>query len=136
MLSKMISDKSCLFNTRWECLNLVKEEDEYFVSYVEIVNKMCEQFKLRKLSPDMFKCFVFVQGLMANKVAEIHTQVLTKVEEGEQNLTLQVVGEMFQSIINLQQDVNKIEETHFSQTQTCRPRINKETRMLQPNPLL
>lgn len=63
--------KCSLFNTYWKCLNLVKE-DENYVSYGGIVNKMCEKFKVKELSSDMFKCLIFVQDLTANKDAEIH----------------------------------------------------------------
>ncbi|XP_029641312.1 uncharacterized protein LOC115216253 [Octopus sinensis] len=123
LLSKMFSDKSSLFNTHWECLNLVKEEDEDFVIYIRIVNKMCGKFKLKELSPDIFKCLIFVQGLMANKDAEIHAQILTKLEQEDQNLSLHAVAEECQRIINLRQDVKKIKGKKFSQVQTCRLEI-------------
>ena len=37
-----------------------KKEDEDFFTYVGVVNRDCEKFKLEELSPDQFKCLVFV----------------------------------------------------------------------------
>lgn len=37
---------------------------------------MCERFKMKKLTPDMFKCLILVQGFTANKDVEIHARIL------------------------------------------------------------
>lgn len=50
-------------------MNLVKKEDDDFTTFTSIVDDQCE-FKLAKLSPDNFKCLIFVQGLVSTKVAE------------------------------------------------------------------
>ena len=41
------------------------------LTYFTVVNHQCEKFRLSELSIDMFKCQFFVEGLMANKDAEI-----------------------------------------------------------------
>ena len=58
-----------LFNACWLYLNLVKDEDEDFVIYTGVVNRECE--KMNELTSNLFKCLIFVEGLIANKDAEI-----------------------------------------------------------------
>ena len=41
---------------------------------------------------DMFKCLIFIQGLIVNKDTEIQAQILTSLEQ-DTNLTLQKVAE-------------------------------------------
>lgn len=49
LVCKMFRDQSSLFNTCWECLDLVKEEDEDLVSDAGIINKMSKKIiKLKK----------------------------------------------------------------------------------------
>ncbi|XP_014776911.1 uncharacterized protein LOC106873898 [Octopus bimaculoides] len=103
----MFTDKNSLYNTRWECWNLVKKEDEVFVTYAGTVNRMCERFKLKELTRDMFKCLIFVQELAANKDAEIRARILTKIGQADQSLTLQTVAKECQRLVNLRTERNK-----------------------------
>ena len=89
-------------------MNLIKEEDEDFTMFTSIVNDQCEGFKLAELSPNNFKCLIFVQGLVLTKDAEIRRRVLNKLEN-EPNLTLQNLAEDCQRFINVQQDAKDIE---------------------------
>ena len=43
-----------LFHTQYTCLNIIKQEDDDFVTYADVVNAQCEVFKLKELSIDMF----------------------------------------------------------------------------------
>ena len=48
-------------------MNLKKKPDEDFTIFARIVHNQCEGFKLVELSPDNFKCLIFVQGLVTTK---------------------------------------------------------------------
>lgn len=52
---------------------------------------------------------IFVQGLTVNKDADIHSYIITKLEQN-QHLTMQAVAEEYQKTINLQHDASKTEE--------------------------
>ena len=59
--------------------------------------------RLNEITPDMFKCLIFVQGLTAPKDAEIRSRLLTKLEQ-DQKITLQNLVEECQHILNLRAD--------------------------------
>lgn len=42
-------------------MNLVENEDDNFTMFASIVNENSEKFKFVELSPDNFKCLIFVQ---------------------------------------------------------------------------
>ena len=46
ILSRIFSEKSSLFRTRYHCLNLTKKANDDYVTYAGIVNRGCERFKL------------------------------------------------------------------------------------------
>ena len=71
-----------------------KKYEEDFTTFASIVNYQWEGFKLVELSPDNFKCLIFVQGLVSTKDPEIKTRVLNKLEN-EPNLTSQNLAEDF-----------------------------------------
>ncbi|XP_014778320.1 uncharacterized protein LOC106874916 [Octopus bimaculoides] len=79
ILTNIFSEKSSQFNIRWECLNLKKNESDDFVTYAGMVNKACERFRLEELTPDMFKCIIFVKGLVATEDVEIRKRILSKL---------------------------------------------------------
>ena len=63
ILSGIFDERDSFFYTRYKCLNIVKQENEDFVTHAANVNSQCELFKLGDLSVDMFKCLTFIQGL-------------------------------------------------------------------------
>ena len=73
---KIFGEKSSLFNTRWQCLNQTKKDTDYYTTFASIVNTQCDRLKLSELTQDMFKCFIFVQGLTASKDAERGSRLL------------------------------------------------------------
>ena len=79
-LSKMFGEWDSLFYTKYECLNIIKE-DEDFVAYAGKINAECERFKLKDLKEDMFKCLIFVQGLTSNKDKVVRSKILTMLEQ-------------------------------------------------------
>ena len=82
------------FHKRWKFMNLIKKEDEYFTTFASTVNDQCEGFKLVELSPDSFKCLIFVQGLASTKYPEIR-RVLNKLGN-EPNLPLQNIADLLE----------------------------------------
>ena len=50
ILSSIFGEWVSLFQTRFSCLNMVKRENEDFVTYAGNVNRMCERFMLLDLS--------------------------------------------------------------------------------------
>ena len=77
ILTKNFGDRTSLFNAQWNCLNLVKCDNNNFVTYFRVVNQECEKFKLNELTSNSFKC-LFVQGLTLNKDTEIIARILTE----------------------------------------------------------
>lgn len=47
ILMKIFSDKSSLFNSCYRSMNLTKKENENIVTYVDIVKKDCEKFRIK-----------------------------------------------------------------------------------------
>ena len=76
-----IFDKSSfLFNICLKCLNLRKEDEDFF-TFISVVNRECEKFKLEELSSDQFKCLIFVQRLISIRDVEIWAWNFIKLEQ-------------------------------------------------------
>ena len=65
----------------WQCLKLTKKDCEDYTTFASRVNRYCERFKLNEITPDMFKCLIFVQGLTSPSEKEVRTRLLTKLEQ-------------------------------------------------------
>ena len=89
-------------------LNIIKD-DEDFVAYAGKANAQCERFKLKDLKENMFKCLIFVVGLISNKERVIRSKILTMLEQ-DTEITLQKVSEECQKLINIRRDNICIEE--------------------------
>ena len=75
------------------CLNLTKNSREDYSTVAGIVNRECEKFELKEFIPDMFKCLIFVQGLMAPEDDKIRTRILSKFKQNPKNNPQMVVKE-------------------------------------------
>ena len=128
-LSKMFEEWDSLFHTRYKCLNIIKE-DEDFVAYTGKVNAQCERFKLKDLKEDMFKCLIFVQGLTSNKDKVIQSKILTMLEQ-DTEITFQKVSEECQKLINIRWDNICIEEKNVARMNKVN-RDNKERMESEP----
>ncbi|GAB1605680.1 hypothetical protein Ahia01_000850300 [Argonauta hians] len=107
---KCIFDKrESLFHTRYKCFNIVKQHCDDFVTYAGKVNEQCELFKLNELTPDMFKCLIFVQGLTSMLDKDVRSRVLSIIEQ-DAHVTLQKVTEECQRLVNLKRDNSEIED--------------------------
>ena len=59
ILSGNFGERDSLFHTLHKGLDLIKQENDDFVTYAGNVNSQCELFKLGDLSINMFKCLIF-----------------------------------------------------------------------------
>ena len=95
------------------------------VTYAGNVNSRCELFKLRDWSIDMFKCFIFIQGLTAAKDKGIRSRILTIMEQ-DSEIMLQKVTVECQRLINVQRDNTWTKEKNISQVQAIKqPKFTK-----------
>ena len=83
----MFGEQTSLFNVRYQCLKLVKSPDDDWVTYAGIVNRECENSKLRQMTDDQFKCLIFICGLQSAQDADIRTRLLNRMEQ-DPELTL------------------------------------------------
>ena len=85
ILTKIFGEQSPLFNTRWQCLNLKKKDCEDYTTFAGTVNRYCEKFRLSEITPDMFKCLIFIQRLIPSFEKEIRIRLLAKLEQDQKN---------------------------------------------------
>ena len=115
LLSELFGPNTTLFHKRWKCLNTVKDNQQDFLTFSALVNKLCNDFKLAELTADDLKCLIFAQGLVLSEDAEVRRWVITKLKN-EQGLTLQKLAEDCQRVISIKCDSKTIEESgvaHF-----------------------
>ena len=84
-------------------MNLTRKDSEDYTTFVSVVNKYCNDFKLSELCVNNFKCLIYVQGLVSAKNAEIRHRVLNTLEK-ESNLSLQQIAEDCQRFVTVRQD--------------------------------
>ena len=83
ILTKIFGEQSSLFNTRWQCLNLAKKDFKDYTNFASTVNSYCERFRLNEITPDMFKCLIFIQRLTLTSEKDVRTRLLTKLEQDQ-----------------------------------------------------
>ena len=59
LLSELFGANTSLFHKRWKCLNIFKDDQEDYLTFVVTVNKLCNDFRLADLITDDFKCLIF-----------------------------------------------------------------------------
>lgn len=119
ILCVIFGERDGLFHTRYRCLNMSKDETDDIVTYAGKVNAQCELFKLKDLSVDMFKCYIFVQGLTAPKDKDLRSRILSIMEQ-DPEMNLQKVTEECQKLINVKRDTTRIEGKVTSQVQVVK----------------
>ena len=107
-LSKLFGERCSLFHTRYQCFQIVKDENDDFVTFAALVNRECERFKLKEMTDDQFKPLILVCGLKSPREADIRTRILSKLEN-DPNITLQSISEECQHLNNLKHDTAEIE---------------------------
>ncbi|XP_062703516.1 uncharacterized protein K02A2.6-like [Aedes albopictus] len=111
-LKKIFGTPTSVFNKRFQCLQLVKNEADDIISYGGKVNRACEEFEFEKVNIDHFKCLVIVCGLKAPRYADIRARLLSRMEgeTADAPVTLQTLIDEFQRLVNLKADTTLIEK--------------------------
>ncbi|CAH8549162.1 unnamed protein product [Schistosoma turkestanicum] len=107
-LSQIFSEQSSLFNIRYQCLKIIKSNEDDWVKHAGLVNRECERFKLSSMTEDQFKCLVFVCSLQSPDDADIRTRILSKIEQCP-NISLQEITAECQRLVNLKHDTSMVE---------------------------
>ena len=115
-MSKIFGECDSIFHTCYKCLNIVKQVEEDFVTYIGRINLQCELSKITEIKEDMFKCLIFVQGLTTKSKKEICSRLLSLIEN-DTNITLQKVTEECQKLINIKRYNKSIENKGIAQIQ-------------------
>ncbi|VDP19415.1 unnamed protein product [Schistosoma margrebowiei] len=110
-LSEIFGESSSLFSIRYQCLNLVKREADEYGVLADIVNRECEQLKLRSLTEDQFKCLIFIKALQSPQDAEIRTRLLTRLDQ-DPNVTLRTLTDDCKRLQNIKHDNELIEQAN------------------------
>lgn len=128
-LSSIFDKTQSLFNIRYRCLQITKNESDSFITYAANVNKSCEAFKLNNLSSDQFKCLIFVMGLQSARNNDVRARLLSLLESEEENgagtLTLEKLLSECNRISNLKRDAALVEQQHQSVLQV-KKKVNKK----------
>ncbi|XP_062714013.1 uncharacterized protein K02A2.6-like [Aedes albopictus] len=110
-LKEMFGHQTSVFFRRFQCLQTCKRDTEDFVTYANFVNKACEEFNVNTITPDQFKCLIFVAGLRSEKQKDIRTRLLAKMEtdSAADPMTLKKLLLECQHLDNLKHDTAVIE---------------------------
>ncbi|XP_053686599.1 uncharacterized protein K02A2.6-like [Sabethes cyaneus] len=110
-LKEMFGYQTSVFFRRYQCLLTTKKNSDDFVTYASAVNKACEDFSINTITPDQFKCLIFVAGLQSEKQKDIRTRLLAKMEGETQAdpMTLKKLLLECQHLDNLKHDTAVIE---------------------------
>ena len=111
ILSQMFGTHTSICNKRYQCLQLVKSETEDIITYGAKVNRACENFDLKDMSIDQFKCLVFVSGLKGHAYADIRARLISQLdgETAEAHVTLHNLIREYQRLVNLNADALMID---------------------------
>lgn len=71
-------------------------------------------FKLNTLTPDHFKCLVFVIGLTSQQDTDIRTRMLVKIDTSEK-ITLAELADECQNVISIKTDTNMVGSSQLKQ---------------------
>ncbi|GAA31147.2 hypothetical protein CLF_108115 [Clonorchis sinensis] len=90
-LYKIFGNHASLFSISYQCLKPVKEDDNGEITFVGVVNRAYESYKLSSMTQNQFKCFVFLSGPQSPQDAGNRTRLLRTIEQHAemvlQNLT-------------------------------------------------
>lgn len=105
VLKKLFKKPESEFCLRWKCLQVAKKETEDFTAYTATVNKLCEDFKINRMTADEFKCLIFILGLKNPKEADIRSRLHNKMDSGVlPAMTLNALAEEAARLVNLKHD--------------------------------
>ncbi|XP_038106927.1 uncharacterized protein K02A2.6-like [Culex quinquefasciatus] len=108
-----------VFNRRFHCLQITKDDAKDFVSYSCRVNRACVDFKISELSEEQFKTLIFVCGLKSPRESDIRMRLITKLNERAE-VTLEQVVEDCKNLVNLKKDTSLVEkQEHLRSSRRC-----------------
>ncbi|XP_055527996.1 uncharacterized protein K02A2.6-like [Wyeomyia smithii] len=110
-LVKIFGRQTSVFHKRYQCLQLVKSEADDIITYGGKVNRACEEFEFKVLKIEQFKCLMFVCGLKAH---QSETSFPHRSETAESPVTIQILIDEFQRVVNLKSDITMIEQPSSS----------------------
>lgn len=110
-LKVIFGQQKSLFSKRYDCLRVVKNDADDYVTYAGIVNRQCEEFDLANLTIDQFKALIFICGMQSSKEAEVRTRLLSKLEsEAGREINLEALITECQRLSNLKHDTALVEK--------------------------
>ncbi|XP_055604855.1 uncharacterized protein K02A2.6-like [Uranotaenia lowii] len=110
-LKTIFSEKRSLFSKRYDCLHLIKNDSDDFVTYAGNVNRFCEDFDLANLTIDQFKALIFVCGMQSSQEAEVRTRLLAKLEsDTSREINLEALVTECHRISSLKHDIELVEK--------------------------
>ena len=83
-----------------------------FFVYAGKVNLQCENFQLKSLTEDQFKCLIFIAGLQSPNDADIRTRLLYMLEQ-DRDIAVQTLTTECQRLIKLKRDTEMILQELF-----------------------
>ncbi|VDP84263.1 unnamed protein product [Echinostoma caproni] len=83
-LSEIFGESALLFGIRYECLKMVKRDEEDYGMLADRVNRQCERSKLLSLTDDQFKCLIFIRALQNTEEADLRTGLLSRLGYGHE----------------------------------------------------
>lgn len=137
-LTNIFGELSSLFNTRYNCLKLKRDDNEDFFAYAGKVNSQCENFQLKSLTEDQFKCLIFVAGLQSPNDADIRTRLLSMLDQ-DRHISVQTLTTECQRLIKLKRDNEMIQQEPFKSSISSRVTMTEKSptkRKTPPNILL
>lgn len=126
-LKSMFAKKYSLFRTRWDCLQVNRRPDEPLTAYGARVNKLAESFLLQELTPDQFKCLLFIQGIHDPRDKNIRTRLpnlFDKADKGK--CVLREMMDEAERILRIESDTTLGNSPSINQLQ--RPASNQSSK--------
>ena len=108
-LKDMFGFQDSIFSLRYNCFKLVKTPQEDIISYAARVNQVCEQSQIFDMSPDQFKCLVFVCGLQSHADVEVRMKSLALLED-DSNQSVNKLVKAAQRLMTLKHDTSLVED--------------------------
>ena len=115
-LTDIFGELSSLFNTRYK---LKKDDNEDFFAHAGKVNLQCENFQLKSLTKDQFKCLIFIAGLQSPNDPDIRTRLLPMLEQ-DRDMAVQTLTTECQRLIKFKRDTEMIQQEPFKSSVSSR----------------
>lgn len=105
ILTKMFQKPESQFCRRWKCFQIAKKPTEDFTAYAARVNKACEDFHLKTMTVDEFKCLIYILGLNSHDELDIRSRLHSKLDaDPKEQTTLAHLAEEAARLINVKHD--------------------------------